>query len=210
MSRANICASAARYVGRRLKPDGMRTRAIVGAFLLAAGLVIWLSMSSCKTEERTGGSTGNTKHNVVIQEGGLGILIPGTEISKADAEAMNNILKKYEKDVYKLKTYQNASLIKTEGKLKDLVLDRELMSTMAANVKKAGFTQFAVQLGIGTNPQLVTLGPAATPVSSTNAQRKSTGPSPTPSVGYAQTNLEKESRELVKELRPILQKYRTK
>jgi hypothetical protein len=206
----------------------MRTRPLVGAFLLAAGLVIWLSISSCKTEVGTGGSTGNTKHNVVIQEKGLGILIPGTEISKTDAEAMNNILKKYDKDVYKLRTYKDASLTKTEGKLKDLVLDRELMSTMAANVKKAGFTQFAVQLGIGTNPQRVALGPAPSPVSSTNpnrvalgpapspvtstnAQRQSTGPSPSPSgVGYAQKNLEKESEELVRELRPILEKYRTK
>ena len=189
----------------------MRTRPLVGAFLLAAGLVIWLSISSCKTEVGTGGSTGNTKHNVVIQEKGLGILIPGTEISKTDAEAMNNILKKYDKDVYKLRTYKDASLTKTEGKLKDLVLDRELMSTMAANVKKAGFTQFAVQLGIGTNPQKVTLGPAPSPVSSTNAQRQTTGPSPSPTgVGYAQKNPEKESQELVRELRPILEKYRTK
>jgi hypothetical protein len=129
----------------------------------------------------------------MFQDNGAGIVIPGTEISNEDGEAMNAILKKYDKEIYKLRTYENARLTKTKGSLQDLVLDRELLSAMAVNVKKAGFTHFAVQLGI-CNYAHRPLGPSTTPVGS--------------GVGPAQHI--RASKELVSELKSILDKYRRK
>ena len=106
---------------------------------------------------------------------------------------MNAVLKKYDKEIYKLTTYENAHLTKTKGSLQDLVLDQELLSAMAANVTKPGFTHYAVQLGVCNYAQHPS-GPSATPVGS--------------GVGRAQHI--RASQELVSELKPILDKYRRK
>ena len=138
--------------------------------------------------------------------------LSGTEISKEDGDKINAILKKHDKEIYKLQTYRNGQLIKTKGSLKDLVLDQELISAMAANVKKAGFAQFAIQLGVGHNPQrVVTSGPAPTPVSSSNPQRINSEPSATPTGGgVTHAQQIRESRELVTELKPMLDTYKNK
>jgi hypothetical protein len=184
----------------------MRTRLIVSACLALVASLVWLTISSCATHPS--GNPADTKHNVVFESGGLAILLPGTEVSDSDAEAVNRILSKYDKEIYRLKTYRNGQPTKSRGSLKKFVLDQTLVSAMAANVKKAGFTQFAVQLGIGNNPhtsQQAT--PAPSPGASTNPQVM---PSASP-VGSGVTQAQKAqqaSMDLVTELKPILEKYR--
>lgn len=155
----------------------MKTRVTVFLFLVAAAAgAFWFSASVSATEKKPTAPG----HNVVINQ--EGIVIPGTEISKADEEAMNRILNKYDKSLYRVDTYENGRLKKAQGKLSDVVTDKQLASEIAANVKRTGFTQFAVQIRAGstTNPQR-TSNPAATtnpqrtsnPAATTNPQRTS-------------------------------------
>jgi hypothetical protein len=164
--------------------------------------VVWLTISSCATHPS--GNPADTKHNVVFDSGGVAILLPGTEVSDSDAAEVNRILSKYDKEIYQLKTYRNTQVTKTRGSLKKLVLDQTLMSAMAANVKKTGFTQFAVQLGVGNNPQKATTEPS--PGTGNNPQVM---PSASP-VGSGVTQAQKiqASMNLVTELKPILDKYK--
>jgi hypothetical protein len=82
--------------------------------------------------------------NVVISKDR--IIIPGTEMSKADGQAMNKILKQFDKSLYKIEIYMNGELKKTKGTLTDVITDKELASEIAENVKKKGFTQYTVQV----------------------------------------------------------------
>jgi hypothetical protein len=128
--------------------------------------------------------------NVVISKDR--IIIPGTEMSKADGQAMNKILKQFDKSLYKIETYENGELKKTRGELTDVVTDKELASQIAANVKKKGFTQYAVQVagqveggpspspgGGGVNPAVANPPPAPPPPKAWQEG----GPSPSPGGG---------------------------
>lgn len=191
--------------------------------------------------------------NVVITKNS--IIIPGTEMSKADGQAMNKILKQFDKSLYKVETYENGQLKKTRGTLTDVVTDKELASEIAANVKKKGFTQYAVQVagsnesepgatpggGISANttnqptlppppppPPRGKIEPGATPTggnptnqpnpppppprpmaaaSPTGGHPTQTPPPPPPTVGAL---AQKRSEELVRQLKPVLEKYSKK
>ena len=119
--------------------------------------------------------------NVVV--GKDTIIIPGTAMSKADAQAMNKILKQFDKSLYKIETYENGELKKTRGTLADVVTDKELASEIAANVKKTGFTQYAVQVA-GQGEGVM---PAGSPGggTATHAQVNPTTPPPPPPLAQA-------------------------
>jgi hypothetical protein len=172
--------------------------------------------------------------NVVISKDR--IIIPGTEMSKADGQAMNKILKQFDKSLYKIETYENGELKKTRGELTDVVTDKELASQIAANVKKKGFTQYAVQVagqveggpspspggGSGANPAVANPPPAPPPPKA----GQEGGPSPSPGGGSGANPAhpnppppppslrgargQKESEELIQRLKPILEKYSKK
>jgi hypothetical protein len=173
--------------------------------------------------------------NVVIQD--KSIIIPGTEFSKDDDEAMNKILKQYSKSLYRIDTYVNGQRKKTQGKLSDVVTDKKLASEIATNVQKKGFTQYTVRIGSegisfqshvapanlkpvapaatpigGGNPHHIA-GPAASPDAGSGNPHRILGPVPSPNTGTA-TNPQrintKDSEELVRRLKPILAKYSNK
>ena len=185
----------------------MKTRLPV--LLLLVGVVgglLWFSSCTSVSEPASAPSD----RNVVIDD--RGIFIPGTAISATDHAAMNRILNKYDKALYRIDTYENGKLKQTQGKLTDVVTDKRLASQIAANVKRAGFTQYAVQIraGFTTNVQISPT-PGATvhvqisprPGSTTNIQI-----SPTPgSTTHPQMSKSNESTE---RLRSILKKYQKK
>jgi hypothetical protein len=182
--------------------------------------------------------------NVVVSKDS--IVIPATELSKADGQAMNRILRQFDKSLYKIETYQNGELKKTRGELSDVVTDKQLASEIAENVKKKGFTQYAVQVAGQTEGA----SPAGTPGGGTakNAQSPNTPPPPPPPPsrpsgspgGGTTTNTQspstptapppppraagspgggssknpqqaqKDPEELMKRLKPILEKYSKK
>jgi len=180
--------------------DLMKTRSrILNGVCLGIGLIIAVPAIA---EQKPG--------NVIIKEDS--VVLPGTELSKADYQAMNKILKQYDKSLYLIKTYENARLTKTRGKLTDVVTDKELASEMATNVKKKGFTYVAVQVAGGstTNPQQVT--PSASPVGGTGTNPQKVEPAPSASTGTTinRQAISKSSSELLEQLKPILEKYRRK
>ncbi len=126
----------------------MKLRALLCLALVGAAIAFWFGAHVSATEKMSTVAS----HNVVF--GKEAIVIPGTTISKTDQEAMNQILSKYDKSLYRIDTYENGKLTKTQGKLSDVVTNKQLASEIAANVKRTGFTQSAVQIRVGltTNP----------------------------------------------------------
>ena len=183
-----------------------RSRILLNGVCLGIGLIIAVPAIA---EEKLG--------NVVVTEDS--IVLPGTELSKPDYQAMNKILKQYDKSLYVIKSYENGRLTKTRGKLTDVVTDKELASEMANNVKKKGFTYVAVQVagGNAANPQQVS--PSGSPVGGggTNPQKAEarTGVEASASpTGGTTVNRQKapssSARDLMDQLKPILEKYRKK
>jgi hypothetical protein len=185
----------------------MKTRTTLFLLLVAAAAgAFWFSASVSATEK----TPTQASHNVIINR--EGIVIPGTEISKADQEAMNRILNKYDKALYRIDTYENGKLKKTQGKLTDVVTGKQLASEIAANVKKAGFTQSAVQIRAGSpnHPQTteVVNHPQITAVVNHPQITASHPAGPGGSPNHPQTS--SKSDELVERLKLILKKYQKK
>ena len=122
----------------------MKTRVAFSFGLLAA--FVWIT--ACATTSK---NSGDPTHNVYVDKGG--IVLPGTEVSKEDQAALSRILSQYDKSLYRISTYENGKLTKTQGTMRDVITDKKLASQMAANIKKPGFSSL---VGIITNP-LVTV-----------------------------------------------------
>ena len=110
---------------------------------------------------------------------------PGAKISESDQKALDDVLKNYDKSLYKIETYTDGKLVKVKGKLSDLLIDKALASEVAS-AKAHGMTSSTAQLG--------------------NTYK--TRYTPTPPASRAFT-VEKE-RELVQAVKPILEKYTNK
>jgi hypothetical protein len=74
---------------------------------------------------------------VTIQNEGI-VIHPGTKLSKSDEKALNDVLSKYSKTLYRVETYKNGKLTKAVGELK---LDKKTSSEIA-NAKAAGLTDW--------------------------------------------------------------------
>lgn len=158
-----------------------------------------------------------------------GIILPGTAISKEDEKAINKILKQYDKSLYRIDKYEKGQLKKTKGTLSDVVIGQKLVSEVAENAKKRGFTQYAIRIGVpeGVAPGATVGVGHATPTPGGGPgvghhQTPTTGegpgvghhgsPTPTggpgvPHVPPAQARDTQDSEELVKRLKPIFEKY---
>ena len=176
----------------------MKTR--LHLLLVLVGVVgglVWFSSCTSVSEPASAPSD----RNVVIDN--RGIFIPGTAISATDHAAMNKILNKYEKSLYRIDTYEDGKRTRKQGTLTDVVTDKKLASQIATNLKKPGFTHYVVQVpGSTTNPANT-----AYPGSTTNPASAANYPYPAPSSVHP---AETKSRELIELLTPILEKYRKK
>jgi hypothetical protein len=185
----------------------MKTRAALFLVLIAgAGGAFWFSVSVF-AEEKTPAAA---SQNIVVKPDG--IVIPGTQISKADQDAMNRILNRYDKALYRIDTYENGKLKKTQGKLTDVVTDKKLASQIAANVKRTGFTHYAVQIraGAGTHVQISPTPGAGTHVQISPTPGATTHVQTSPTPGAATHPQKPKSDELLDRLKPILKKYQKK
>ncbi len=177
----------------------MKRPALFLAFLVGCTVLIW----SCATPH--GGSSGVIKDD-------YGIIIPATPFTQPDQAAMNAILAKYDKELYKIDSHVNGQFVKRHGTLSDLHMEKTLAAVIAENLKKQGFTRSAVRVGkytasegATTNPQHVT-GPSATPVGTgPNAQHLAKTGNVVGTGPNAQHILQEK---LISELMPILDKYK--
>src|SRR5215472_11619409 len=132
-------------------------------------------------QEKGGGVTMDEDHIVVH---------PMTKISAEDVKAINDVLKEYDKSFYKLQTYKDGKLKKTQGTLSDVNLDQVIAAELTASQAKgesvktmqftnpqraAGATVNSQPVpGASTNPQHapdITMGAQPVPGASTNPQR---------------------------------------
>jgi hypothetical protein len=112
--------------------------------IFAFGTAAISTFSSCHTESTSVPAQG--KDGAVTFEPHGIVMHPGTKLSKSDEVMLNEILKKYDDRLYRLETYQNGKLIKTQGRLKekeltDVYITQELVSELA-NAKAAGLSVF--------------------------------------------------------------------
>jgi hypothetical protein len=139
-------------------------------------LVLAVAIVSC-TIHSISGKTGT----VTIQKEEI-IVHAGTKISKSDEKAFNDVLRKYDKKLYRIETYQDGKLTKTQGALSSVYVEKTVASE-AASAKSRGFTDSAI----------VCLGP--------NARVQAVPP-----PKGAKTERVK-AQEFIDHLKPILEKY---
>jgi hypothetical protein len=115
-----------------------------------------------------------------------GILLTGAKISDGDAHEINDILRKFDKSLYKIDVYKNGKLEERRGALRDVFVDKATASEAAKNATQPGFTRWTLQCGYD----------------------RSTIQSPPPTIrATIPTKKNAESEDLVRRLTPIFQKY---
>jgi hypothetical protein len=113
--------------------------------LVALGIVLTITLVGFAAE---------SKGYVTFQENA--VLIPGTDISPADQKDLNNILKKYDKSLYKIETYEKGRLVKTQGSLSDVILKDTKASQFTTSAKKHAITGWSLQIGLDVNQHMPT------------------------------------------------------
>ncbi len=190
----------------------------IGYVLPVIALVAGIIVFSCADNIHSTGA----KSKVTIQQNGI-LIRPGTQLSEDDQKAMNEILKSYDKSLYKLQTYENGQLKKTQGKLSDIYIDKATASQAAKAMTEKGSTQYVIQIGFLNKTHVPS--PTPPPMNAltdkthqsptppqmyalTDKTRQSpTPPAPTPSDKTHQAGASKEAEDLIKRLTPILEKY---
>jgi hypothetical protein len=69
---------------------------------------------------------------------------------------MNDILKHFDKYLYRIRTYENGNLIKEQGKLNVGIIGKATVSRVAENAKLHSLTGLTTQVGFGTHGSNVT------------------------------------------------------
>jgi hypothetical protein len=184
---------------------------------LGAGIVVF----SCADKIHSTGAASK----VTIQQSGI-LIRPGTQLSEGDQTAMNEILKSYDKSLYKIQTYENGQLKKTQGKLSNMYIDKATASEAAKAMTEKGSSQYVIQIGFidkthqsPTPPTTYALTdkthqsptPPQMNALTDKTHQSPTPPAPSPSDKTHQmqqpTGASKEAEDLVKRLTPILEKY---
>jgi hypothetical protein len=152
--------------------------------------------------------------------GSEGILIPGTNISEKDQQALTAILARYNKSLYTIKGYVNGKPNKPLGTLPASEVDSATAARAAVHAKDKHFTGWTLQVASSSNQQFVH---RINPLGNTSNQSKpgntsnqskpgntsnQSKPGNTSNQDIPKTAADaSKTKELVKRLTPILQKY---
>src|SRR6202040_4384346 len=117
----------------------MKNQAPVGVVLVILASFTCLTATGLAAEEKSG-QAGKTE----IKDDFI-VVHPGTKLSKADAVALNDVLKHYDKSLYKIEIYKNGKVTKTMGTLNDMYIDQKTVADFN-EAKKAGQSERAIQL----------------------------------------------------------------
>lgn len=163
-------------------------------------------------------------------------IYPSADLSSADCNALNEIVGKYDKRIYKIQSFKDGEPGKANGRLCEDCMREGLVADVMRQAKMLHFTGCALQAGLnfgGSSTRCVKcLGdgkgraagssthPTPTPVEARGGS--STRPTPTPYTAMSSsthlsahgkpssTKLIKQSEKLVNELKPILERYNKK
>jgi hypothetical protein len=81
------------------------------------------------------------------------VVHPGAKLSKADAKALNEVLKAYNKSFYKIETYKDGKVTKTQGTLNNMYLDQTTVADLS-HAKSSGQSERAIQLVAPAGPYM--------------------------------------------------------
>ena len=149
------------------------------------------------------------------------VITPDAKVSQSDCEALNRVLSKHHKIIYRIETFRNGRLMGTRGRLSEKCMREGLVAEVAQKAKATSFTGCALQAGFGTsstNPRPSTPGgtssthPTPAPVGSTSSTHPMPGGTssthPCPDMGSSTARkLQDEAEEMMGEIKPILEKY---
>ena len=155
----------------------MKTYPISMCLTLAAGIALIVVVTAIAQKPRAGVSIHET--SVKIH--------PGTKISGDDQKKLDDVLKKFDGSLYKIRRYDRGRLVKEQGSLADVRIDQTLLAGTNRAVKE-GISEFALQFGWGFHYVHV-------------------GNNPTPSPPPGSTSITAQIRGLRSRVAPILQKY---
>jgi len=158
-------------------------------YLLVA--VALLAIAACATLMQN-------KQGVELGEYGA-VIRPEAKVSASDWDAINSVLKKYRKSLYKIQTFKNGSLTETRGALDEKYIREGLVSEVAKAAQTTQFTGSAIQLSFTSSTKQPSPPPPPPPVSYTSST-KVKQPLPPP-------DQLKQAKELMERLRPILERY---
>jgi len=145
---------------------------------MVMGIILAIAVVAYAEQQKKGtGKVQITDTSIVIH--------PSIKLSEADAKKMDAILAKHRKDLYKIDTVQNGKLVKTQGELKDAKMGEALKAEVAAAESKSG--QMALAGGKSVSHVRVFC--------------------PFPPCGYVMARRATEGKQLVEELKSVLQKY---
>ena len=108
-----------------------------------AGVGVVLVVIATLTVLTTMGLAQGTSGKVEIKTDSI-LIHPSTKLSAADAQALDNVLQKYDKSLYKIVTYQNGQVTKTQGTLNDMQIDRTTSADLAV-AQSNGQSERAIQ-----------------------------------------------------------------
>jgi hypothetical protein len=80
------------------------------------------------------------------------VVHPGTKLSTDDAQSLDDVLKTYDKSLYKIEVYNQGQTTSSLGTLRDMCVDRRAMVELAF-VKTQGQSERAIQLIAPSSPQ---------------------------------------------------------
>ncbi len=132
------------YRCRRVDNGGMKTRTGSGRLVLLTIVTTIMFAAAGFAEEKAG--------KVEIKDKFI-LVHPGTKLSKADARALNDVLKKHDKSLYRIETYKDGKVTTTRGTLSDMYLDQTTVAELA-QAKSSGQSERAIQLIAPTGPQM--------------------------------------------------------
>jgi hypothetical protein len=112
------------------------------------------------------------RHETVTIEDNVILLHPGTKLTKPDRQAFNQILGTYNKSLFKVETYKDGKVTRTQGQLSEALIDKTIAAE-AAQAKASGNSHLTMQIiAAATSEQLVAeQASAPIPSASTNPQR---------------------------------------
>src|SRR5437868_331810 len=71
-------------------------------------------------------------------------IYPQAKVSADDAEALNKILQKYDKRIYRIQKFSEGKLVKTSGKMAEKYMRDSIVSEVAKEAKATKFTGWAI------------------------------------------------------------------
>jgi hypothetical protein len=169
----------------------MKTREILPFVIVIATVAMWLG-ACAMMENHHGGSVAIEKSRILVHA--------GTNISKSDQIAMNKVLEKFDKSLYKIRTYEDKKLVKSQGTLRNAWIDRALLAeghdVAGVPDKSHQNMQFGFISKTHQNPNPPTKPPTVKV------------PGNAPVSHLTQVTQERfDQEELVEQLKPILEKY---